>query len=330
MAQVDQWPSATSDAPQSPASTFNGALEKYAFGSPTAMASQVKTAQASTESVEQALTPRVSKRKATQVVAIQTTKRVTRSSSSRSPLPATPTLITVKKEAAETVSVSPSLSSQKRKRPSSSYAPPSKYAHLDNKLVDSLAPNLICVFIGVNPGIRTATAGHAYAHPSNLFWKLLHSSGCTPRRCAPAEDRDLPRLYALGHTNIVTRATKDASELSKEEMDAGVAVLEQKCALHRPESVCIVGKSIWESIWRVRHGKNIKKDEFKYGWQDERMGVVRDGEEAWEGARIFVATSTSGLAATMRPAEKEAVWRVLGEFIERRRAERAAEAVVEA
>jgi len=199
---------------------------------------------------------------------------------------------------------------------------------LGNKLVDSLAPNLICVFIGVNPGLRTATAGHAYAHPSNLFWKLLHSSGCTPRRCAPEEDRDLPRLYALGHTNIVTRATKDASELSKAEMDTGVEVLEQKVALHRPESVCIVGKSIWESIWRVRHGRNIKKDEFKYGWQDERMGVVRDGKNAWEGARIFVATSTSGLAATMRPAEKEAVWGGLGEFVERRRAERAAEAVV--
>lgn len=111
-------------------------------------------------------------------------------------------------------------------------------------------------------------------------------------------------------------------------MDTGVEVLEQKVALHRPESVCIVGKSIWESIWRVRHGRNIKKDEFKYGWQDERMGVVRDGKNAWEGARIFVATSTSGLAATMRPAEKEAVWGGLGEFVERRRAERAAEAVV--
>jgi mismatch-specific thymine-DNA glycosylase len=127
----------------------------------------------------------------------------------------------------------------------------------------------------------------------------------------------------------VTRATKDAAELSKEEMDAGVAILEQKCALYRPEAVCIVGKSIWESIWRVRNGRNLRKDEFKYGWQEERMGLVEEGDKKWEGARIFVSTSTSGLAANTKPAEKEAVWRQLGEWVEKRRAEREADAVVE-
>ena len=128
----------------------------------------------------------------------------------------------------------------------------------------------------------------------------------------------------MGHTNIVTRPTKDASELSKAEMDAGVAVLEMKIAKYRPESVCIVGKGIWESIWRVRYGRGIRKDEFKYGWQDEgdRMGVISEGDDIWEGARVFVATSTSGLAAGMRPPEKEAVWRLLGEWVEKRREER--------
>ena len=210
------------------------------------------------------------------------------------------------------------------KRTSSGYAPPSKYAHLINNLVDSLAPNLICVFIGVNPGIRTATTGHAYNHPSNLFWKLLHSSGCTPRRCRPEVDGDMPRLYQLGLTNIVTRPTKDASELSKEEMDEGVAVLEMKIARDRPEAVAIVGKSIWESIWRVKHGKKITKEQFRYGWQDDsqRMGVISEGDESWEGARVFVATTTSGLAAGMRPHEKEEVWRGLGEWVEKKRAER--------
>ena len=213
----------------------------------------------------------------------------------------------------------------KAKRSSSGYAPPSKYAHLTNLLTDSLALNLICIFIGVNPGIRTATAGHAYAHPSNLFWKLCYSSGCTPRLCKPQEDRDLPHLYALGHTNIVTRPTKDASELSAQEMDEGVEVLEEKIRQWRPESVCIVGKSIWKTIWRVRHGKKIAKSEFKYGWQveEENMGVIEGADtEGWPGAKVFVATTTSGLAAGMRPHEKEEVWRGLGEWVARRRKER--------
>ncbi len=153
----------------------------------------------------------------------------------------------------------------------------------------------------------------------------MYSSGCTPRLCRPEEDQDLPHLYALGNTNIVSRPTKDAAELSKSEMDEGVAILEKKIRKWRPESVAIVGKSIWESIWRVRHRKKCGKDDFKYGWQDdsERMGVVEaeDGE-GWPGARVFVATTTSGLAAGMRPHEKEEVWRGLGEWVKQRRIEK--------
>ncbi|KAL8675172.1 MAG: hypothetical protein Q9168_000425 [Polycauliona sp. 1 TL-2023] len=213
---------------------------------------------------------------------------------------------------------------KKAKRSSSGYAPPTKYAYLVNKLTDSLAPNLICLFIGLNPGIRTATTGHAYNHPSNLFWKLLYKSRCTPRLCQAEEDGDLPKLYSLGLTNIVSRPTKDGSELSKPEMDAGIADLEAKVASQRPEAVAIVGKSIWESIWRVRHGTNIKKDQFKYGWQDdtERMGVIQTGESPWPGARLFVATTTSGLAAGMRPHEKEQIWSELGDWVVKKRAER--------
>jgi mismatch-specific thymine-DNA glycosylase len=214
-------------------------------------------------------------------------------------------------------------SPKKKSRSPSGYATPETYAHLSG-LADILEPNLICVFIGLNPGISTAETGHAYAHPSNLFWKLLHSSGLTTRRCRPEEDGDMPRLFQMGSTNIVARPTRNGSELSKKEMDAGVHILEEKIRRYRPEAVCIVGKSIWESIWRVKHGKGIRKEEFKYGWQkdEERMG--RSTEEGWEGSKTFVATSTSGLAATLSPAEKQRIWRELGVWVEQRRAERAA------
>ncbi|KAK2594987.1 hypothetical protein QQS21_007294 [Conoideocrella luteorostrata] len=211
---------------------------------------------------------------------------------------------------------------KKRSRPSTGYAPPSKYAHLPF-LPDAFAPNLLVLFVGLNPGISTALTGHAYAHPSNLFWKLLYSSGVTPRRCYAEEDRQMPELYSLGLTNIVGRPSRNGSELSKAEMDDGVAALEEKAREWRPESMCIVGKSIWESIWRVRHRSPVGK-KFRYGWQDEQenMGVVK-GE--WEGARVFVASSTSGLAATLLPAEKEKIWAELGSWVKMRRAEREAD-----
>ncbi|OAQ66918.1 uracil DNA glycosylase superfamily protein [Pochonia chlamydosporia 170] len=208
---------------------------------------------------------------------------------------------------------------KKRARTASGYAPPSTYAHLP-LLPDAIAQNLLVLFVGLNPGIRTATTGHAYNHPSNLFWKLMYTSGVTPRRCYAEEDRQMPELYSLGLTNIVARPTRNGSELSKAEMDDGVALLEEKARKYRPESMCVVGKSIWESIWRVRHGRNVGKL-FKYGWQDEEenMGVV-EGE--WGGARVFVASSTSGLAATLSPAEKERIWGELGAWVKMRRAER--------
>ncbi|KAI1279303.1 DNA glycosylase [Xylaria sp. FL0933] len=212
---------------------------------------------------------------------------------------------------------SPSPRKNKRTRTSSAYAPPSTYAHLP-PLQDVIAPNLLILFIGLNPGVQTARSGHAYAHPSNLFWKLLYSSGLTPVPCKPEEDGTLPARFGLGNTNIVARPSRNGAELSKAEMDAGVAVLEEKCRRWRPEVVCVVGKSIWESIFRVWRGRNLAKGEFEYGWQTEQK--VDDGP--WEGARIFVATSTSGLAASLRLEEKERIWKILGDWCVQRRKER--------
>ncbi|KAE8854441.1 hypothetical protein PTNB29_09797 [Pyrenophora teres f. teres] len=250
------------------------------------------------------------------------------------PAPASP--ITAIKRTRATVraaveSVSEPSPPPKKKRKPSKYAGPAEYAHL-LPLVDILEPNLICVFVGTNPGVQTAIAGHAYAHPSNHFWKLLHSSGLTDRRLKPEEDRSLPAQYCMGNTNIVDRPSRDAAELSKEETAAGTANLEAKFRKYKPEAVCIVGKGIWEAIWRYRHGKNPSKKDFKYGWQDEEhnMGKTPDdaGEEldengkVWKGSRVFVTTSTSGLAASLKPAEKEAIWKPFGEWVQRRRAER--------
>ncbi|EOD52026.1 putative g u mismatch-specific dna glycosylase protein [Neofusicoccum parvum UCRNP2] len=228
-----------------------------------------------------------------------------------------------------TTDAAASPSPAKKRRASGKYAPPSKYAHL-KPLTDILEPDLVCVFVGFNPGVRTATAGHAYAHPSNLFWKLLHSSGCTDRLCRPEEDVDLPRLYSMGNTNLVSRPSRNEAELSKAEMAAGTPILEAKIREHKPEAVCIVGKGIWESIWRWRHGRNPTKAEFKYGWQDETerlgkpelKGTAAGEENSWRGARVFVATATSGLAASTTPAEKEAIWRPFGQWVRQRRAER--------
>ncbi|GAD92953.1 uracil DNA glycosylase superfamily protein [Paecilomyces variotii No. 5] len=223
-----------------------------------------------------------------------------------------------------------SKSTTKKKRSARSARTTPATPILPSLLRDTIPSDLILLLVGVNPGLMTGTTGFAYAHPSNLFWKLLHSSGITAIRHPPSDTYRLPELYEVGNTNIVERPTRDASMLTKAEMDAGVPVLEAKVAAQRPEAVCLVGKSIWEAVWRVRKGRAIKKEEFKYGWQDksENMGRVRagDGTESWNGAPVFVATTTSGLAAGMTLAEKQAVWNELGRWVVQRRQERKAAA----
>ncbi|GES61141.1 putative mismatch-specific thymine-DNA glycosylase [Aspergillus terreus] len=227
-----------------------------------------------------------------------------------------PRRITRSRSAGSTPSSTP-LSRSPTTQPSSrTSTPPSTSTSL---LRDTIPPNLTLLLVGVNPGIMTGTTGYAYAHPSNLFWKLLHSSGITTERHPPSDTYRLPELYNIGNTNIVERPTRDASMLSRAEMNAGVPVLEAKVAAQRPRAVCLVGKSIWEAVWRVRKGRPIRKEEFRYGWQDESENMGRC--EGWDGAPVFVATTTSGLAAGMTMAEKQAVWDELGRWVVQQREE---------
>lgn len=50
---------------------------------------------------------------------------------------------------------------------------------------------------------------------------------------------------------------------------------------------------------------------------------MRNRESLFGGARVYVLTTTSGLAASMKIDEKRAIWRGLGQWVEERRGERA-------
>ena len=167
--------------------------------------------------------------------------------------------------------------------------------------------------------------GHPYAHPTNHFWPLLHKSGITPKRHLPSEAKDLPDLYAIGNTNICARPTRDGSGLSKEELQEGAKILEEKVRKFRPEAIAIVGKGIWEALWQARTGKKLKAAEFKYGWQDQETWLGKDiggnGEVVWPGARTFVTTTTSGLSAGTTTDEKLEIWKPLGEWFTQMRKE---------
>jgi TDG/mug DNA glycosylase family protein len=114
---------------------------------------------------------------------------------------------------------------------------------------DVLAPDLHCVFCGINPGRASAAAAAHFANPRNDFWRLLHDAGFTPRRYDPQEQF---ALLALGYgvTNAAYRTTPGSGDLRRRDFDAGR--LERLAAELRPRAIAFVGKEAYRGAFGER------------------------------------------------------------------------------
>src|SRR5258708_13277302 len=88
------------------------------------------------------------------------------------------------------------------------------------RISDILAPTLRALFVGINPGLRSAALGHNFAGKGNPFWRLLFAARLIDRPLTFVEERELV-AYGLGITNICARPSRSASELSRAELAAG-------------------------------------------------------------------------------------------------------------
>jgi TDG/mug DNA glycosylase family protein len=162
-------------------------------------------------------------------------------------------------------------------------------------LPDVLAPRLRALFVGINPGLASARAGHHFANPANGFWRLLHEAGFTPRRFLPEEDGRLLEL-GLGITNIVSRASAGVSDLSRHELLKGAAALGNRIRRARPRAVVFVGLMVWRPFSEC------------FGLA---TGSARCGEQPdrFAGARLFVLPNPSGRNAHFSRSEMLALFR---------------------
>ncbi len=166
-------------------------------------------------------------------------------------------------------------------------------------LPDILAPGLEVLFVGYNPGLRSAVTGHNFAGRGNQFWRLLADSGLTPRLLRPEEDRLVPG-WGIGITNLVARPTASAADLSRPELRAGVPRLRALVRELRPRFVAYAGKDVYlvaAGLGRAPWG-------------------AQPGEGALPPARDFVLPSPSGLAR-LPYAEKLRWYRGLAEALGR-------------
>ena len=151
-------------------------------------------------------------------------------------------------------------------------------------LRDVIAPGLEVLFSGINPGLYSAATGHHFARPGNRFWPTLHATGFTPRLFTGFDDRELLDLE-LGVTNIVSRTTATADELSPDELRAGGKVLRRKVLRYRPRFLAVVGFVAYRIAFDAPKAVG--------GRQPEPLGTTT----------IWVLPNPSGLNAHHPPAE---------------------------
>jgi TDG/mug DNA glycosylase family protein len=163
-----------------------------------------------------------------------------------------------------------------------------------------MAPGVRVLFVGINPGIRSAETGHHFAGYSNRFWKLLYESKLVDEPIDWRADDRLPE-WGFGITNIVPRATAGIDELKPEDYGAGALVLLKKIRRHKPRVVALVGITVWRALLEALGEKELRKQPVKLGFQKLTI----------EGARVAVLPNPSGRNATLPYAAMVDAFRLL-------------------
>lgn len=115
-------------------------------------------------------------------------------------------------------------------------------------LPDHLTTELRILFVGINPGLRSAALGHHYAGPSNRFWKLLYEANLVPERLNYRDDGRLPH-WGLGLTNLVSRPTSGLADLTAQDLVGGRQALRQKIRRYRPRVVALLGMTLYPALF---------------------------------------------------------------------------------
>jgi len=153
-------------------------------------------------------------------------------------------------------------------------------------LPELLRPGLDLVFVGINPGERSAERGHYYGHPGNAFWRRLSVSPLVAREVTADDDAllqaGLDGAPSIGFTDVVKRVITDSTQITNAEMREALADFHPRIRYASPRAVCFTATRPFEAVypgqWRTR------------GWGQQDVPPL-------EGASVWVMPSPSGRAA---------------------------------
>ena len=171
-------------------------------------------------------------------------------------------------------------------------------------LPDYLAHDLLILFVGINPGLRSAEVGHHFAGYSNRFWKLLNEARLVPMPVTCNDDWRLPE-WRYGLTNIVARPTPGMKDLTARDYDRGRTTLLARISQYQPRVVALLGVTVWNQLFpgessqttRQRGNPAVRR----VGLQSRMIGS----------SKIFVLPNPSGRNAHYSYQEMLALFREL-------------------
>jgi len=151
-------------------------------------------------------------------------------------------------------------------------------------LLPEAPEQLRLLFVGINPGLWTAAVQTHFAHPVNRFYPALLRAGVLTDQVSPSagmteRDRDRFRARGLGVTNLVSRATARASELTATELREGGTRLRELVRVQHPRVVAIAGVTAYRQAFGLPKARPGRQD------------------EPFEGAELWVVPNPSGLNA---------------------------------
>jgi double-stranded uracil-DNA glycosylase len=182
------------------------------------------------------------------------------------------------------------------------------------RLTDQIGPGLRVLFVGINPGVRSALTGHHFAGPSNRFWRLLAESQLVPEPLTFEEDVRLGE-FGFGITNLVARPSPGIDDLKPAEYIAGWTLVDEKIRVYRPQIVALVGVTLYRAVRPL-----IEIDETSSPskpLRNSRPVPLGLQPATIYGARVFVLPNPSGRNANFSYAEMLAAFKALRRLLER-------------
>jgi len=119
---------------------------------------------------------------------------------------------------------------------------------------DLIGPGTRLLFIGINPGLRTAATQTHFGNQVNRFWPALYRAGILVEPVDvsdPMTDEVRARLVerGIGISNLVPRATARADELTTAELLAGAERLVALVESVRPAAAAVLGVTAYRAAF---------------------------------------------------------------------------------